>query len=89
MTRLANVASAAVIGLAALTAPAWSQGSSPPAGESSAPHATPKSDGGVAGDGLAAPAEAESKARAGKDGGAPVPGPAGCPLLNRKLELIV
>ena len=88
MNRLASLAGAVLIGLGALAAPAWSQDRSPPARDAPAPHAAPKSDGGAPSGGMA-PGEADGKAEAERNGGAPAPAPGGCPLLNRKLELIV
>lgn len=87
MNRFASLAVAALVGLGVLTAPAWSQGNAPTR-EDSAPHvAAPKPDQGAARDGAAAPNEVQGKAE--KDGSAPAPEPGGCPLFNKKLELIV
>ena len=89
MNRLASLAGATLIGLGALTAPAWPQDSSQPARETPAPHAAPKLHGGAPSEGMTGPGEADSKAEAERNSGAPAPAPGGCPLFNRKLELIV
>ena len=87
MSRPASLAVAALVGLGVLTAPAWSQGNAP-AREDAAPHAAaPKPDQGAARDGAAAPNDVQGKAE--KDSSVPAPEPGGCPLFNRKLELIV
>ena len=85
MRRLASVTGAVLIGLGALAAPAWSQ-DKPPAIEAPAPHAAPKQSGNAE---TGAPGSIEGKANSEKESGPPAAGPGGCPLFNRKLELIV
>jgi hypothetical protein len=85
MHRLASVTGAALIGLGALVAPVWSQ-DKPPAAEAPVPHATPKQGSNAE---TGASGSIEGKAHPDKEGGPPAQGPGGCPLFNRKLELIV
>ena len=86
MHRFAIFVSAALIGLAATTPPAWSQDTAP--GREAPPaELAPKVDGGAAGT-QGAP-QPEGKAQSEAENAAPAPGPAGCPLFNRKLDLIV
>lgn len=86
----AKLAAAALIGLGVVSAaPAWSQDSGPTLRTPPAPLAAPQSDGGAASEGMTTPGEADNKTDAERNGSTPPPAYGGCPLFNRKLELIV
>lgn len=88
MRRHARLTCAALVSLAAMIVPAWAQDRPPGATQQPAPLATP-GDGSSAPGGTPEPRDVEIKPDLESEGFAPPPGSGGCPLLNRKLELIV
>jgi hypothetical protein len=86
MHKFAICAGAMLIGLAATALPALSQDPVPGL-EAPSVELAPKA-GGVAAGAQGAP-QPEGKAQSEAENAAPAPGPAGCPLFNRKLDLIV
>jgi hypothetical protein len=85
MRRLSKMAGASLIGLGVLAAPALSQ-DKPPALEGPAPRTAPKQGGASEG---STPGNIDRKANPERESDPTAPDPSGCPLYNRRLELIV